>query len=260
MVHEDLGFCRFLAPEFTPEAKPDEILLEFSDMNLPIPKDQSYQLTRYRAADAARVPLSVVADQNNWLRHKTKVQERVTKQAVNVMDLYAKRARVEREPCKPDGPEMIEFCKGFEHQPTVDQARCLEEIESDMIWRKIPMDRLLCGDVGFGKTEVALRAMFRMVRHRKQVALLAPTTILAAQHYRTLLKRMPADVNVALLRGGNSMGSRGIKEAIRNETVHVVVGTHSLLSRKVEFPNLGLLVIDEEQKFGVNQKEKLKVI
>ncbi|CBN78452.1 conserved unknown protein [Ectocarpus siliculosus] len=260
MVHEDLGFCRYLAPEFTPDANPEEILLEFSDMNLPIAKDQSYLLTRYRAADAARVPLSVVSDQNSWLRHKLKVQERVTKQAVNVMDLYAKRARVERDPCKPDGPEMDEFCKGFDHQPTKDQLRCLTEIENDMIWRKIPMDRLLCGDVGFGKTEVALRAMFRMVRHNKQVALLAPTTILAAQHYRTLLKRMPADVNVALLRGGNSMGSRGIKEAIRNETVRVVVGTHSLLSRKVEFPNLGLLVIDEEQKFGVNQKEKLKVL
>ncbi|CAM9517224.1 unnamed protein product, partial [Discosporangium mesarthrocarpum] len=367
LVHEDLGFCRYLANGIHPNAtaaaaaanerekkglQPDTgITLQFQDAVLKMPRSAVAKLTRFRGADMNTVKLSSVQDRSAWTRRKNKVKDRVKKQAMGVIELYAKRARMVREPCLPDGPDMEEFCSAFKYTPTADQLRCLEEIEQDMVWRKSPMDRLLCGDVGFGKTEVALRAMYRpspgwrrggvangarqsgrrfpaektalladlpygfpcpgaseggipplsmsgsgelrpfcfcpscvveragglrseqrfwhidpsrllarAVRNNHQVALLAPTTILAVQHYRTLRGRMPDSVCVELLRGGNNAAGRHIKERLRNGTTSVVVGTHSLLARKIEFQRLGLLVVDEEQKFGVKQKERLKML
>jgi len=165
-----------------------------------------------------------------------------------------------RPPCKEDDQDFVDFCNMFQHQPTSDQLQCMEDVAKDMILRRQPMDRLLCGDVGFGKTEVAIRAVYRAVKNNRQVAFLAPTTILAAQHYRTLCKRLPEGINVELLRQTRSKTTMDAKERIANGEVHVIVGTHTLLGRKVVFNKLGLLVVDEEQKFGVKQKERLKAV
>lgn len=161
---------------------------------------------------------------------------------------------------------MREFEKTFPFEPTPDQEKCFEAVENDMVWRSRPMDRLVCGDVGFGKTEVALRAIFRCVVNGRQAALLSPTGVLAAQHMKNVVKRMGMNVfdfNIALLRGGmgkNTKVGREIREQIANGDIDVIVGTHALLSTGMKFKDLGLLVVDEEQRFGVKQKERLKLI
>jgi len=151
--------------------------------------------------------------------------------------------------------------EGWNFEPTPDQVTCFNDVARDMIYRDTPMDRLVCGDVGFGKTEVALRAIYRAVLAGRQVALLAPTTVLAAQHFRTVCKRMPG-TSVYHLRGGTTGTTEGkrMREAISNGSAQVVVGTHALLSKNVVFKKLELLVVDEEQRFGVAQKERLKAM
>jgi len=162
---------------------------------------------------------------------------------------------------------MRKFEQTFPFEPTPDQQKCFEAVENDMVWRGRPMDRLVCGDVGFGKTEVALRALFRCVSNGRQAALLSPTGVLAAQHMKNVLQRMGQetdfDFNIALLRGG--MGSKTkvgkeLRSKIANGEIQVIVGTHALLSSGLQFKDLGLLVVDEEQRFGVKQKERLKLI
>ena len=162
---------------------------------------------------------------------------------------------------------MADFAKTFTFEPTPDQKKCFEAVENDMVWRSRPMDRLVCGDVGFGKTEVALRAIFRCVANGRQAALLSPTGVLAAQHMKTVIKRMGADTdfnfNIAMLRGGmgkNTKVGREIREQISEGKIDIIIGTHALLSSGMNFKDLGLLVVDEEQRFGVKQKERLKLI
>ena len=162
---------------------------------------------------------------------------------------------------------MRDFEKTFTYEPTPDQMKCFEAVENDMVWRSRPMDRLVCGDVGFGKTEVALRAIFRCVANGKQAALLSPTGVLAAQHLKTVLSRMGPSTgskfNIAILRGGmgkNTKVGRALREQISNGEIDVIVGTHALLSSGLNYKDLGLLVVDEEQRFGVKQKERLKII
>jgi transcription-repair coupling factor (superfamily II helicase) len=162
---------------------------------------------------------------------------------------------------------LKQFAKSFPFEPTPDQKKCFEDVENDMVWRSRPMDRLICGDVGFGKTEVAMRALFRCVANGRQAALLAPTGVLAAQHYKQIIKRMGEgtehNFSIALLRGGmgkNTKKGRDLRAAIAAGEVNIVVGTHALLSNGMSFNDLGLLTIDEEQRFGVNQKERLKLI
>ena len=162
---------------------------------------------------------------------------------------------------------MRSFEKTFPFEPTPDQQKCFEAVENDMVWRSRPMDRLVCGDVGFGKTEVALRALFRCVANGRQAALLSPTGVLASQHMKTVLQRMGENSNfeykVGMLRGGmgkNTKAGRALREEISNGDIDIIVGTHALLSSGLEFKDLGLLVVDEEQRFGVKQKERLKLI
>ncbi|KAJ1430859.1 P-loop containing nucleoside triphosphate hydrolase protein, partial [Ochromonadaceae sp. CCMP2298] len=171
----------------------------------------------------------------------------------------AVRNALHRTPCVPDDQEYAAFERRFGYTPTDDQATCFLQVAADMVNNTRPMDRLVCGDVGFGKTEVAMRAIYRAVRSNKQVALLAPTRVLAKQHERTLKERMP-DVKyvIQLLRGGGKGGAKEVKEALRLGECQIVIGTHALLQPSVDFNNLGLLVIDEEQRFGVAHKEKLK--
>ena len=159
----------------------------------------------------------------------------------------------------PDGEWQRDFESHFEYDETEDQLRCISEIKDDME-REVPMDRLLCGDVGFGKTEVALRAAFKCVTAGKQCAILVPTTILAWQHYQTILRRMegfPVDVEL-LSRFRSPRQQDEILRKVRRGSMDIVVGTHRLVSKDVKFHDLGLVIIDEEQRFGVAQKEKLK--
>ena len=181
---------------------------------------------------------------------------RIAKQLVA---LYAKRMSTPGYAFGPDEEWQYDFERHFEYEETEDQLRCIDEIKGDME-RPIPMDRLLCGDVGFGKTEVALRAAFKCVSQSKQCAILVPTTILAFQHYNTILKRFEGfPVKVEMLsRFRTAKQQADIVKRLKSGEVDIVVGTHRLLSQDVSFRDLGLFIVDEEQRFGVAQKERIK--
>ena len=217
------------------------------------------ELWVYRTAESGTQEINSILDIKKWTRRKKKAEETSRGMASNLMSLMAVRSGLHRTPSLPGDVRYDEFERNFQWSPTEDQLTCFEAIENDMVYSTKPMDRLICGDVGFGKTEVACRAIYRAVMSKKQVALLAPTRILARQHERTLKARMP-DVNIQLLRGGGKGDAKQVKEDLKNGVVEVVVGTHALLQPTVVFDNLGLLVIDEEQRFGVTHKEKLKSV
>lgn len=194
-----------------------------------------------------------------WTKAKTKVKKAVEEMAYDLIELYAKREKLEGYAFGPDTPWQKQFEDLFPYEETDGQLRSVEEIKEDMEKAK-PMDRLLCGDVGYGKTEVALRAAFKAVVEGKQVAFLVPTTILAQQHYNTIIERFgdfPAKV-AQLSRLVSAGQQKKHIEGIRKGTIDIVVGTHRLLSKDVVFKDLGLLVVDEEQRFGVKDKESLK--
>ena len=195
----------------------------------------------------------------DWQRQKAKVRSAVKDIAKELIQLYAQRMQQKGFAFPPDGEWQHDFESHFEFDETEDQLRCINEIKDDME-RDVPMDRLLCGDVGFGKTEVALRAAFKCVTAGKQCAILVPTTILAWQHYQTILRRMegfPVDVEL-LSRFRSPRQQDEILRKVRRGSMDIVVGTHRLVSKDVKFHDLGLVIIDEEQRFGVAQKEKLK--
>ena len=194
-----------------------------------------------------------------WFKAKAKVRSAVKDIAKELIELYAKRMQSEGYAFEPDNEWQRDFEARFEYEETDDQLRCIDEIKSDME-RSVPMDRLLCGDVGFGKTEVALRAAFKCITEGKQCALLVPTTILAWQHYQTIMKRMEGfPVKIELLSRFRSPKQQTeiIKKLAKGE-IDMVVGTHRIVSKDVSFKDLGLVIIDEEQRFGVAQKEHLK--
>ncbi len=195
----------------------------------------------------------------DWQQKKQKVRAAVKDIAKELILLYAQRMQQKGFPFPADGEWQRDFEARFEFDETEDQLRCVNEIKDDME-RDVPMDRLLCGDVGFGKTEVALRAAFKCVTSGKQCAILVPTTILAWQHYQTILKRMegfPIDVEL-LSRFRSPKEQDKIIRKVKRGGVDIIVGTHRLVSKDVAFKDLGLVIIDEEQRFGVAQKEKLK--
>lgn len=194
-----------------------------------------------------------------WQKAKTRVRKAVRDMAKELIALYAARMQAKGHAFGEDTEWQHDFEAHFEYEETEDQLRCIDEIKSDME-REAPMDRLLCGDVGFGKTEVALRAAFKCIADGKQCAILVPTTILAWQHFQTILRRMEGfPVKVELLsRFRTPKQQEEILRQLRRGEVDVVVGTHRLVSKDVQFRDLGLVVIDEEQRFGVAQKERLK--
>ena len=194
-----------------------------------------------------------------WQKTRTRVKKAVRDMAKQLTALYAKRMSVKGYAFSPDTDLQNDFERRFEYDETEDQLRCINEIKADME-RDIPMDRLLCGDVGFGKTEVALRAAFKCISEGKQCALLVPTTILAMQHYNTIIRRfgeMPVTVRL-LNRFVTPKQQEKTIRGLKNGRVDMVVGTHRLISKDVAFKNIGLVIIDEEQRFGVAQKERLK--
>lgn len=196
---------------------------------------------------------------SDWQKTKTRVRKAVKDMAQQLTKLYAERMQVKGFAFSEDNEWQHDFEAKFEYEETGDQLRCIEEIKGDME-RVVPMDRLLCGDVGFGKTEVALRAAFKCVTDSKQCALLAPTTILAWQHYQTVLRRFEGfPVNIQLLsRFRTPKQQEEILKQLKRGEVDFVIGTHRLVQKDVEFKNLGLAIIDEEQRFGVAQKERFK--
>ena len=195
----------------------------------------------------------------DWQKAKARVRSAVKDIAKDLIKLYAQRMAAKGHAFPPDNEWQHDFEAHFEFEETEDQLRCIDEIKNDME-REVPMDRLLCGDVGFGKTEVALRAAFKCVTDGMQCAMLVPTTILAWQHYQTITRRMEGfPIRAELLsRFRTAKQQDEIIHALRRGDVDMVVGTHRLISQDVEFRNLGLIIVDEEQRFGVAQKEKLK--
>ncbi len=196
---------------------------------------------------------------NEWEKTRNRVRAAVKDMADELIKLYSKRLQEKGYAFSPDIDMQSDFERRFPYDETPDQLRCADEIKGDME-KPYPMDRLLCGDVGFGKTEVALRAAFKCIADGKQCAILVPTTILALQHYRTIKNRFEGfPVEIEMLSRFRSVKEREkIIKNLKRGSVDIVVGTHSLISKQVEFRDLGLLIVDEEQRFGVAQKEKLK--
>ncbi len=196
---------------------------------------------------------------DKWQKTKSRVKSAVRDMADDLIKLYSKRLNIQGFAFSPDIDMQNDFERRFEFDETDDQLRCIDEIKNDME-KPHPMDRLLCGDVGFGKTEVALRGVFKCIADGKQCAILVPTTILALQHYQTIQKRFEGfPVESAMLsRFCTTKQQAEIVKNLKRGSIDIVVGTHKLLSKKLEFKDLGLVIIDEEQRFGVAQKEKLK--
>ena len=225
-----------------------------------VPCDRLELIGKYigKKDDTGEVKLSKMGG-GDWTRAKTKAKNAAKDIAKNLINLYAQRQRTPGFAFPPDSDLEDEFAASFEYEETDSQLVAIEEIKRDMM-RPVPMNRLLCGDVGFGKTEVALRAAFKAIMGGKQVALLVPTTILALQHYQTALSRMrgyPVTVEM-ISRFRKPKEQEAILRRAKRGEIDILIGTHKLLSSKVEFRDLGLLIIDEEQRFGVSQKEKLK--
>lgn len=262
VVHKHHGIARYSGLEsLTISGETREyFVLQFSDGLIRVPADQANVLSRYRSTSDTPPALHKMTG-TAWEKTKSKVRKALQKVAYDLLELYAKRAQQTGIAFPPDTPWQQEMEDSFPYPLTPDQLKCVQEVKQDMESAR-PMDRLVCGDVGFGKTEVAVRAIFKAVMAGKQVAFLVPTTILAQQHYHTLKERFaPYPIEVGLLNRFRSSEERKelLKRLAKGE-LDIVVGTHQLLSKTVEFKDLGLLVIDEEQRFGVNQKEKIKAL
>ncbi len=215
-------------------------------------------IEKYGAGDGATPKMDRIGGKT-WARTKSKVKKAVKDMTHELVKLYADRAGGNGHAFPPDTPWQHEFEDAFEYDETPDQARAIEDIKRDMQSAN-PMDRLICGDVGYGKTEVALRGAFKAVQDGMQAAVLAPTTVLAEQHYHTFAERFadyPISVDM-VSRFRTAKENKATVERLKTGEVDVVVGTHRILSKDVEFKNIGLIIIDEEQRFGVAQKEKLK--
>lgn len=262
LVHRDYGVGRFgglhrMSPGGS-GVDNDYLLLEYAEgAKLYLPVDRLSVVQKFKA-DGPPPALDRLGG-TSWTNSREKARKAVEKVAADLMQMYAWRKVAKGFSYSPVGEMYHEFEATFGFEETPDQARAIQEVFQDMD-KPVPMDRLICGDVGFGKTEVALRAAFRAACDGRQVALLCPTTVLAEQHYQTFRSRMAGfPVNVGLL-------SRFVPKARQTETlkaaaqgqIDILIGTHRLLSRDVQLPNLGLLILDEEQRFGVRHKEKLK--
>ncbi len=223
-----------------------------------VPVEQIDLVQKYVASEG-KEPKVYKLGGNDWKKVKKKVQSSVEDIADDLIKLYAEREATKGYAFSPDGEMQREFEASFPYQETEDQIRSIIEIKKDME-RERPMDRLLCGDVGYGKTEVAIRAAFKAIADGKQVAILVPTTILAQQHYETMRERFQDyPINIGLLsRFRTKKQQTETINGLKNGTVDVVVGTHRILSKDITYRDLGLLVIDEEQRFGVTHKEKIK--
>jgi transcription-repair coupling factor (superfamily II helicase) len=260
VVHRNHGIGRFLKLErltINQETR-EYLVIQYEDGLLRVAADQLGSLSRFRVTNNQPPTLHKMSGKA-WEKTKAKVRKTIKKLAVDLLQLYAQRSQQQGFVYPLDQPWQEEMEDSFPYQPTPDQLKATQDVKRDMESDR-PMDRLVCGDVGFGKTEVAIRAIFKAVTAGKQVAFLAPTTILTQQHYHTLKERFaPYPIEVGLLnRFRTADERREIQKRLQTGELDIVVGTHQLLGKGVVVKDLGLLVIDEEQRFGVNQKEKIK--
>ena len=223
-----------------------------------VPVHQMHQVTKYGANEGAAPKLSKMGGAD-WARTKGRVSEALAKIADGLVELYAEREISKGHAFAPDSPWQAELEEAFPYEPTPDQAKAIDDTKADME-RDRPMDRLVCGDVGYGKTEVAVRAAFKAVSDKKQVAVLVPTTLLASQHHRTFSQRFASfPVRIEeLSRFKTKKEQQATLAALADGKVDIVVGTHRLLQKDVVFKDLGMIIVDEEQRFGVMHKERLK--
>src|SRR3954466_4639470 len=261
VVHEDHGIARFTGFETKTVGgvTRDYLELEYRDGDrVFVPSDQLYKISRYVGADAGDPPLSKLGGKL-WEQQKLRARKAAEALAGELINLYAERKRRAGHAFPEDSEWLMDFERAFPYQETPDQLEAIEQVKADMEGAR-PMDRLICGDVGYGKTEVALRAAFKAANDGKQVMFLVPTTILAQQHFGTFSERLrdfPFTIEVA----SRFRSTKDVNAAIKGfqeGRVDVLIGTHRLLSRDVRPKDLGLLIVDEEQRFGVKQKELLR--
>jgi transcription-repair coupling factor len=261
VVHMEHGVAHFAGMT---EKEIDNTAREYLELTyaegdkLFVPVDQADKLSKY-VVDEDRVPTLTRLGTGEWKKTMSKVKEETQKLAKELLGLYAMRAKSTGFMYGDDTKEQQEFESSFPYQETPGQIKAIEDIKRDME-SKHPMDRLVCGDVGFGKTEVAMRAAFKAAMGGKQVAVVAPITILAQQHYQNFTKRMAGfAVNIAMMsRFQTAQEQKETLKKLQKGTVQIVIGTHRLIQEDVQFANLGLVIIDEEQRFGVKQKERFK--
>ncbi|RBQ00013.1 transcription-repair coupling factor [Bifidobacterium xylocopae] len=271
VVHEAHGIGRFLGMRQrqvglkASKGTREYLVLEYAPSKrggpadrLFVPADQLDQVSKYIGSEAPKLNKLGGSD---WAQTKAKARKHVHEIAQDLVKLYSARQRTRGFAFSPDTPWQRELEDAFPYQETPDQLTAIDEVKRDME-RPVPMDRLICGDVGFGKTEIAIRAAFKAVQDGKQVAVLVPTTLLVQQHYQTFTERFEGfPVQVAQLsRFQSAKENAATMAALADGTVDVVIGTHKLLNPKVGFKDLGLMIIDEEQRFGVEDKETLKAI
>lgn len=288
VVHLERGVCQY-SGRWESEEEPDErpVLLKFADRVVAVRPSEASKLSLlkrgFETANGGEVPkgvhglvtsrpetpdteegmpkLSKLARPKAWLGYRRKALEASREHAKILVTMAAARSKIDRVPCQPLAEvDKSKLKSGLGFELTEGQLQCVADVEEDMCRRQSPMDRLVFGDVGYGKTEVAMRAILMAVRSGRQAALVAPTTILAAQHMRTIKKRLgELNVTVELLLGktGSKDGKR-IRQGMASGSCDVVIGTHAVLSKRLKWHNLGLVVVDEEQRFGVAQKEALK--
>ena len=261
VVHEQYGIGQYLGIVTRRNNGKNQDYLHIVYRNqdeLYVPLSQFQLVRKYISKEGAGVKLSQLGS-NQWQKTKEKVNQKVEEIAARLVELYSERNEHIGYAFAPDGPLEKEFDESFEYESTPDQLTATAEIKHEMEKDK-PMDHLLCGDVGFGKTEVAMRCAFKALCNNKQVAFLCPTTILSMQHYESITKRFEATgARIELVnRFVTPNKIKEIKEDLEKGTIDIIVGTHKLLNKSFKYKDLGLLVIDEEQRFGVEQKEKIK--
>jgi transcription-repair coupling factor (superfamily II helicase) len=261
VVHEDHGIGRFVGLEslnvLGSEAEFMVVSYQGGDL-LRVPVESFHRIQKHRAAEAANPTLDKLGG-TGWTRTKSRVKRAMRDMAAELLKVHAERKTRAGFAFSPSSPWLSEFESAFEYEETPDQQKAIEDVFADMS-SPTPMDRLVCGDVGYGKTEVAMRAAMRAVADGKQVAVLAPTTVLAFQHLQTFRRRFaPFPVTTEVVsRLRSSKENKEVLERASEGRVDIVIGTHRLLSRDADFKDLGLVIVDEEQRFGVAAKERLK--
>jgi transcription-repair coupling factor (superfamily II helicase) len=263
IVHVDHGVGRFHGLQRIPFGPTEREVMEIEYSGggkLLMPMENLNLIQKYSGGADSQPKLDKLGG-TAWARTKDSVKKAMRDMADELLKLYATRQMVQGHAFSKDSPWQFEFEDAFEFEETEDQESAIDDVKSDMESRK-PMDRLLCGDVGYGKTEVAMRAAFKSVMDGKQVVVLAPTTVLAYQHYRTFLRRFASfPVTIELMsRYYSAKDQKAILAKLETGEIDVIIGTHRVLSKDIKLKDVGLLVIDEEQRFGVGQKEKLKQI
>ena len=260
IVHYDYGIGKYLGiktVELSGE-KNDYLQLQYDNMQLLVPMEKITLLEKYVGSEGVIPKLSKIGT-NDWEKRKNTVRKQLENIAKDLIQLQVKRESLKGYIYQKDSELQVEFEKGFEYEPTEDQIKIINEIKEEME-KGVLIDRLVCGDVGFGKTEIAMRIAFKTVFEGKQVAFMAPTTILSRQHYYSFIERFNHfGIKVALLNRMIDMKTQTqIINQVKKGEIDILIGTHRLLNDEIQFKDLGLLVIDEEQRFGVVHKEKIK--